>query len=86
MKYLLYLILIQCINILYCMEIQGFYESQFGRSYESDAFKWNIWDPNFYLETRIQGSPNQYSNWIFDPSTITLTYFFVFLLVGAHEY
>ena len=63
MKYLLYLILIQCINILYCMEIQGFYESQFGRSYESDAFKWNIWDPNFYLETRIQGSPNQNSNY-----------------------
>ena len=37
--------------------MEGFYESQFGKSYESDFFEWNMWDPNYYLETRIYGSP-----------------------------
>ncbi len=42
----------------YSMNIEGFYESQIGRTQESDSFDWNIWDPNFYLETRMYGNPN----------------------------
>ena len=42
--------------------MEGFYEGQFGRGYQSDFFEWNIWDPNYYLETRINGSPMYGSN------------------------
>ena len=42
--------------------MEGFHESQFGKGYESDTFKWNMWDPNFYLETRLYGSPIQNSD------------------------
>ena len=63
MKQLRYIIFFQSIGILFSMNIHGFYEGQFGRAYESDAFEWNIWDPNFYLETRINGSPNPNSNY-----------------------
>jgi len=44
-------------GILHGINMEGFYEGQFGKSYESDIFKWNMWDPNFYLETRFFGSP-----------------------------
>ena len=37
--------------------MEGFYEGQFGKNYESDFFEWNMWDPNYYLETRLYGSP-----------------------------
>ena len=37
--------------------MEGFYEGQFGKTYESDSFEWNMWDPNFYLETRLYGNP-----------------------------
>ena len=63
MKQLRYIIFFQSIGILFSMNIHGFYEGQFGRAYESDAFEWNIWDPNFYLATRINGSPNPNSNY-----------------------
>ena len=63
MRQLVCIIFFHFISVLFSMNINGFYEGQFGRSYESDAFKWNIWDPNFYLETRINGSPNQNSNY-----------------------
>ena len=39
------------------INMEGFYEGQFGKSYQSDAFKWNMWDPNYYLETRLYGNP-----------------------------
>ena len=39
------------------INMEGIYESQFGKTYESDTFEWNMWDPNFYLETRIYGNP-----------------------------
>ena len=42
--------------------MQGFHESQFGKSYESESFKWNMWDPNFYFETRLYASPIENSN------------------------
>ena len=42
--------------------MQGFHESQFGKTYESDSFKWNMWDPNFYFETRLYASPIENSN------------------------
>ena len=37
--------------------MEGFYEGQFGKNYESDFFEWNMWNPNYYLETRLNGSP-----------------------------
>ena len=37
--------------------MEGIYEGQFGKTYESDAFEWNMWDPNYYLETRLYGNP-----------------------------
>ena len=39
------------------INMEGIYEGQFGKTYESDAFEWNMWDPNFYLETRLYGNP-----------------------------
>ena len=39
------------------ISMEGIYESQFGKTYESDAFEWNMWDPNYYLETRLYGNP-----------------------------
>jgi len=42
--------------------MEGFYEGQYGRSYESDVFDWNIWEPNLYLETRLYGEPVKNSN------------------------
>jgi len=45
------------------INMEGFYESQFGKTYESDAFEWNMWDPNFYLETRLYGSPIENSDY-----------------------
>ena len=55
------LFIIKLINLsclLFSMNFEGFYESQIGRTQESDSFDWNIWDPNFYLETRMFGNPN----------------------------
>ena len=55
------ILIIKIINLsclLYSMNIEGFYESQIGRTQESDSFDWNIWDSNFYLETRMFGNPN----------------------------
>ena len=43
--------------------MEGIYEGQFGKTYESDAFKWNMWDPNLHLETRLYGSPIKNSNY-----------------------
>ena len=45
------------------INMEGFYEGQFGRGYESDIFEWNIWDPNLYLETRLHGSPVKNSDY-----------------------
>ena len=47
---------------LFAINMEGIYESQFGKTYESDAFKWNMWDPNFYLETRLHGNPIDKAN------------------------
>ena len=50
-------------SFLFCsINMEGFYESQFGKTYESDSFEWNMWDPNFYFETRLHVSPVQNSN------------------------
>ena len=56
MKIIIVLISFQS-TFLYAINMQGFYEGQFGKSYESDIFEWNMWEPNFYLETRMFGSP-----------------------------
>ena len=45
------------------LNMEGFYEGQFGRNYESDEFIWNMWDPNLYLETRLHGSPANNSSY-----------------------
>jgi hypothetical protein len=47
------------------IRMEGFYEAQFGRSFESDQFEWNIWDPNFYLETRFYANPIQNTDLFF---------------------
>ena len=49
--------IILCFQGLFALNMEGIYESQLGKTKESDAFKWNMWDPNFYLETRFNGSP-----------------------------
>ena len=50
-------------SFLFCsINMQGFHESQFGKTYESDSFKWNMWDPNFYFETRLYANPIENSN------------------------
>ena len=48
--------------LLSSVDMEGFYEGQYGRSYESDIFNWNIWEPNLYLETRLYGDPVKNSN------------------------
>ena len=58
--------IITCIFISYVvanMHMEGFYEGQFGRTYESDEFTWNMWDPNYYLETRLYGNPIKDANY-----------------------
>ena len=62
------------ISFLFCsMNMEGFYEGQFGKTYESDYFEWNMWDPNFYLETRLYASPIQNSNFYIKISLVRLT-------------
>lgn len=39
------------------INMEGLYEGQFGKTQKSDAFEWNMWDPNYYLETRLFGNP-----------------------------
>jgi len=64
-------ILIICIFTLFLgqlysqVKLEGYFEGQFGRTYTSDSFKWNMWDPNFYLETRVSGSPVTNTNFYF---------------------
>ena len=57
MKKILILFLAHLSVLLCSINMEGFYEGQFGKTYESDAFEWNMWDPNFYLETRLYGNP-----------------------------
>ena len=45
------------------ISMEGIYEGQFGKTYESDAFEWNMWDPNYYLETRLYGNPIRNGIW-----------------------
>ena len=52
------------LSFLFCsMRMEGFYEGQFGRAYESDAFSWNIWSPNLYFENRLYGNPTNNSDY-----------------------
>ncbi len=39
------------------IKMEGYLEGQFGRTYDSDEYKWNMWDPNYYIETRFFSSP-----------------------------
>ena len=59
------LIIIMLIHVVFAINMEGIYESQLGKEYESDAFKWNMWDPNFYLETRFYGNPINNSSFYF---------------------
>ena len=45
--------------------MEGVYESQMGKTKESDSFEWNMWDPNFYLETRFYGNSINNSTFYF---------------------
>ena len=51
MNKIFYILSISTSLLLSSINMEGFYEGQFGRGYESDFFDWNIWDPNYYLET-----------------------------------
>jgi len=65
-KIIIALILFLFLNLLFSqIKMEGFFEGQLGKNYESDFFKWNTWDPNFYLETRFYGSPVANSNFYF---------------------
>ena len=69
--------------LLSTMRMEGFYEGQFGRGSESDAFGWNIWSPNLYFENRLYGNPTNnsdyyikfYSNKDYSESTRSLAVF-----------
>ncbi|RKX70394.1 hypothetical protein DRP43_03380, partial [candidate division TA06 bacterium] len=39
------------------VKLEGYFEGQFGKTYDSESFKWNMWDPNYYLETRLTATP-----------------------------
>ncbi len=39
------------------IKMEGYLEGQFGRTYDSEEYKWNMWDPNYYIETRFFSSP-----------------------------
>ena len=62
MNKIIYIVSISISLLCSSINMEGFYEGQFGRGYQSDFFEWNIWDPNYYLETRINGSPMYGSN------------------------
>ena len=62
MKRVIILFSLQFSVVLCSINMEGFYEGQFGKTHESDAFEWNMWDPNFYLETRLYGNPIDNSN------------------------
>ena len=62
MKIFYYLLLLQFSLLFSNIYLNGFYEGQFGKAYESDVFAWNMWDPNFYLESRLHGSPTEKSD------------------------
>ena len=55
-KIILHLFLLFSVG-LFPLNMEGIYESQFGKTYESDSFEWNMWDPNYYLEMRMYGNP-----------------------------
>ena len=57
--------MILCCKVLFAFNMEGIYESQMGKIKESDSFEWNMWDPNFYLETRFYGSPINNSSFYF---------------------
>ena len=57
MRRIILLFFLQSSVVLCSINMEGFYEGQFGKTYESDSFEWNMWDPNFYLETRLYGNP-----------------------------
>ena len=59
---LIFILFLITTNLFCSMNMEGFYEGQYGRSYESDVFDWNIWEPNLYLETRLYGEPVNHSN------------------------
>ena len=39
------------------MQMQGYFNAEFGKNLENDQFEWNMWDPNIYLETKLFGQP-----------------------------
>ncbi len=39
------------------IKMEGYLEGQFGRTYDSEEYKWNMWDPNYYIETKFFSSP-----------------------------
>ena len=57
------IVLLNLSFILPSVNMEGFYEGQFGRAQESDIFEWNVWDPNLYLETRLYGNPFKNSDY-----------------------
>ena len=59
MKKIIFLLGLLIVNsILFSqVKMEGFYDLSLGKSYDSGDFKYNLWDPNYYFETRFYANP-----------------------------
>ena len=39
------------------LKYEGYFQGEYGSVYDSDEFKWNIWDANIYFENRFYSDP-----------------------------
>ena len=64
-KFVILLFLLQFMNLFSQVRMEGFFQGEFGKTNESDQFEWNMWDPNYFLETRFYANPIANSNLFF---------------------
>ncbi len=56
-KIIFLLIFAFSLSVFAQVKMEGFYELDFGKSYENSDFKYNFWDPNYYFETKLFANP-----------------------------
>ncbi len=64
-KLLIIFILLIQLAVFAQVRMEGFYDLNFGKSYNSGDFKYNFWDPNYYFETRFYANPIHNSSLFF---------------------
>ncbi|RLG28663.1 hypothetical protein DRO03_09350, partial [Methanosarcinales archaeon] len=55
--YVIFLLSILITSAYAQVKMEGFYEFNLGKSYSSEDFKWNLSDPNYYMETKFMANP-----------------------------